>query len=38
LVNVWAACHYFIGARTMRGDLADTQEMNEKLLTEGNAA
>ena len=38
LVNVWAACHYFIGARTMRGDLADTQEMNEKLLTEGDAA
>lgn len=38
MVNVWAACHYFIGARTMRGDLADTQEMNEKLLTEGNAA
>mgnify|MGYP005989913559 CR=1 FL=1 len=38
MVNVWDACHYFIGARTMRGDLADTQEMNEKLLTEGNAA
>ena len=38
MVNVWAACHYFLGARTMRGDLADTQEMNEKLLTEGNAA
>ncbi len=38
MVNVWAACHYFAGARTMRGDLADTQEMNEKLLTEGNAA
>ena len=38
LVNVWAACHYFIGARTMRGDLADTQEMNEKLLTQGDAA
>lgn len=37
LVNVWAAFHYFIGARTMRGDLADTQEMNEKLLTESNA-
>jgi MFS family permease len=38
MVNVWAACHYFIGARTMRGDLADTQEMNEKLLTQGDAA
>ena len=38
MVNVWAACHYFIGARTMRGDLADTQEMNEKLLTQGGAA
>jgi len=37
LVNVWAAFHYFIGARTMRSDLADTQEMNEKLLTESNA-
>jgi MFS family permease len=22
LVNVWAACHYFIGARSLRGDLA----------------
>ena len=38
MVNLWAACHYFIGARTMRGDLADTQEMNEKLLTQGDAA
>ena len=37
LVNLWAAFHYFVGARTMRGDLADTQEMNEKLLTESNA-
>jgi MFS family permease len=22
LVNVWAACHYFVGARSLRGDLA----------------
>lgn len=22
LVNVWAACHYFLGARSLRGDLA----------------
>jgi hypothetical protein len=38
MVNVWAACHYFWGSRTMRGDLADTQEMNEKMLAQGDAA
>jgi MFS family permease len=35
-INAWAACHYFIGARTMRSDLADTQEMNEKLAQQAN--
>jgi MFS family permease len=28
LVNVWAACHYFLGARSLRQDLADTEALN----------
>ncbi len=31
LVNLWAAAHYFLGAKTMRQDLRDTEIMNEKL-------
>ncbi len=33
MVNLWAAAHYFVGARTMRGDLYDTELMNERLAT-----
>jgi hypothetical protein len=31
LVNVWAGVHYFIGARSVRGDLLETETMNAKL-------
>lgn len=29
LVNVWAACHYFVGARSLRGDLEHVESMQE---------
>jgi len=38
LANVWAAGHYFLGARHMRKDLADTEAMNTQMATPGNAA
>ena len=38
IANVWAAGHYFLGARHMRKDLADTDAMNTKLATQGDAA
>jgi len=28
LVNVWAALHYFIGARTLRRDLEGTERLS----------
>jgi hypothetical protein len=28
LVNVWAAVHYFVGARSLRQDLDTTERMN----------
>ncbi len=28
LVNLWAACHYFLGARSLRGDLQTTEDLN----------
>ena len=28
LVNVWAAIHYFVGAKSLRKDLADTEALN----------
>lgn len=28
LVNVWAACHYFLGARSVRRDLEETEALN----------
>ncbi len=28
LVNLWAACHYFLGARSVRGDLEATEALN----------
>jgi hypothetical protein len=31
LVNLWAGVHYFAGARTMRGDLLETEAMNKRL-------
>ena len=31
LVNLWAGIHYFLGARTVRGDLLDTEALNERL-------
>lgn len=31
LINLWAGAHYFLGARTARGDLLDTESMNERL-------
>ena len=31
LVNLWAGVHYLVGARTMRGDLLETEAMNERL-------
>jgi hypothetical protein len=38
MANVWAAGHYFLGARHMRKDLADTEAMNTQMATPGNAA
>lgn len=38
MANVWAAGHYFIGARHMRKDLANTEAMNSQLAAPGNAA
>ena len=38
LANVWAAGHYFLGARHMRKDLADTEAMNTQMATPGSAA
>ena len=38
LANVWAAGHYFLGARHMRKDLADTEAINTQMATPGNAA
>ena len=35
LVNLWAGVHYFLGARTMRGDLLETEAMNERLAKAG---
>ena len=29
LVNLWAACHYFIGARSLRADLAHVEPVRE---------
>ena len=37
MANVWAAAHYFLGARHMRQDLTDTEDMNTKLAAQGNA-
>ena len=31
LVNLWAGVHYLLGARTVRGDLLETETMNAKL-------
>ena len=31
MVNVWAAVHYFVGARTIRQNLAATEELNRAL-------
>lgn len=31
LVNLWAGVHYMLGARSMRGDLLETEAMNAKL-------
>jgi MFS family permease len=28
--NVWAACHYFVGAQSLRKDLVTTEEVNAK--------
>jgi hypothetical protein len=38
MANIWAAAHYFIGARHMRQDLADTEAMNSRLAAQGDAA
>jgi MFS family permease len=32
LVNLWAGVHYMLGARSMRGDLLETEAMNAKLV------
>ena len=31
LVNLWAGIHYLLGARSVRGDLLETEAMNAKL-------
>ena len=31
LVNLWAGVHYMLGARSVRGDLLETEAMNAKL-------
>jgi hypothetical protein len=28
LVNLWAACHYFVGARSIRENVANTERLN----------
>jgi hypothetical protein len=31
-MNVWAAVHYFLGARTIRQNIANTEELNRAAL------
>ncbi len=31
LVNLWAGVHYLLGAKTVRGDLLETEQLNAKL-------
>lgn len=35
LVNLWAGVHYMLGARSMRGDLHETEALNAKLAKGG---
>ena len=37
LVNVWAACHYFVGARSLRGDLEFVESSQASAASEARA-
>ncbi len=38
VLNAWSAVHFLIGARTLKQDLADSEELNKKLSIAGGAA
>jgi hypothetical protein len=33
LVNIWAAAHYFVGARSIRENMDNTERLNRAALT-----